>query len=156
MNPVLFSSLGLVLCQLDRTPCMCGSRESLVKFIWIGFLSGVPNVAILKSCHSLVQECQSARDHSVFTRAGKKHSTLTDCECRPPVGRRGYHVCFLIPIFVPEWDGTMRFKTPFASPFPHVASVVNGRKVFVLRSFSEVSKRRQGVSRDRKPVAGAV
>lgn len=42
-----------VLCQLDRAPCMCGSTESVVKFIWVGLLSGVPNVPILKSCYTL-------------------------------------------------------------------------------------------------------
>lgn len=61
---------------------------------------------------------------------------------------------FFKPAFVLEWDGTLRFKTPFCLPAPHVASVVNGRKV--LGSFSQVSRRRRGVSGDRKPAAGAV
>lgn len=46
-----------VLCQLDRAPCMCGSKESVVKFIWLGLLSGeTRNVPILKSRYSLDQE----------------------------------------------------------------------------------------------------
>lgn len=45
---------------------------------------------------------------------------------------------------------------PLCFSTPPGPSVVNGRKVFVLASFSEVSMRRQGVSWDRKPIAGAV
>lgn len=52
--------------------------------------------------------------------------------------------------FVPE------VQNPLCLPAPPEASEVNGRKVFVLGSFSEVSTRRRGVRRDRKPVAGAV
>ena len=52
--------------------------------------------------------------------------------------------------FVPE------VQTPLCLSAPPEASVVNGRKVFVLGSFSEVSTRRRGVRRDRKPVAGAI
>ncbi len=60
---------------------------------------------------------------------------------------------FLVPVsFVPEWDG----KPPLCLPAPPEVSVVNGRKVLMLESFSEVSTRRRGVSSDRKPTAGAV
>lgn len=52
--------------------------------------------------------------------------------------------------FVPE------VQNPLCLPAPPEASEVNGKKVFVLGSFSEVSTRRRGVRRDRKPVAGAV
>lgn len=59
-------------------------------------------------------------------------------------------------LFVPKWDGTLCLIPPILLwlPAPPVASVVNGRKVLVLGSFSQVSTKRRGVSWDRKLMTG--
>lgn len=58
-----------MLCQLDRTPSMCGSRESFVKFIWIGRLSRVPNVPILKNlwCFGSRAQVRTRSYHSLYS-----------------------------------------------------------------------------------------